>query len=353
MKVFFIPGAYDGCYYYRGYIPGVHMGATVCHDFVNKRFDGEKMFKQAMDADVIVIQRPNEPNRVALAEALKAKGKVIIFENDDTYLPEKGIPLNMLASDRQRDIAKMMNEYLYRVIKIADGVIASTKSLAREYVGLNKNIHVVENAIDPLDEFPTKENTTGKFRVAFVGSVSTNEDYTHIKEQIKRLDDRGDVTIVVFGVKQPSGEVLGAYNSDYSFWNSLKNVEWQPFVAVDQYYMTLAGLAVDLAIIPRKYGYFNQCKSNLKFLEMSLLGIPVLAQGFKDGTSPYQGLDEKYMSIVIDNDTWYDKVIEIKDNHATYLDLARKAKEYVLKNYNINDQAKKWSVAIKQIYENR
>lgn len=349
MKIFFIPGAYDGCYYYRGYLPGVYSESMVCSNFVGKKFDGEEMYEKAMKADCIVIGRPNDINRYELAKALKLKGKKIIVENDDTYLPDKGIPLNMLANDKQREIAKKMNDYIYSTIRIADGVIASTYPLAEEFKQVNSNTRVMENSIDPLDEMPCKENTTGKFRIAFIGSVSSNNDYEHIKEQIKQLDERGDVTIIVFGVMQPNGGVQGAYMNDYVFWKSLKNIEFQPFVPIDQYYMTLADLAIDLAIIPRKEGYFNQCKSNLKFLEMSLLHIPVVAQGFKDGTSPYQGKDEKYMSIVIDNEMWYHTVINIKNNYTKYKELADLAHDYVIKNYNINEYAPKWRYTIEKL----
>lgn len=106
MKVFFLPGAYDGCYYYRCYMPGIHGDMSVVLDFARKDYKPEQLIQQAMEADIIVIQRPNEPVRYEIAKALKAKGKKIVFENDDTYLPDKGVPLSMLPTDKQRDIAK-------------------------------------------------------------------------------------------------------------------------------------------------------------------------------------------------------------------------------------------------------
>jgi len=345
-QILFIPSLYDGCYYYRGYLPGVYSNSMVVGDFIAKDFDKDKISAQAKKADIIVIQRPNEVFRHNLALSLKALGKKVVFDNDDTYLPDKGIPMNMLQNDKQREIARQMSKFLNDTLRICDGAIASTEVLANEYREINKNTIVLKNCIDPMDEYPCKENKTGKFRIGFIGSVTTNDDYVHIKDQIRKLDERGDITIVVFGLKYQNGKTLAACEEDYSFFNSLKNVEWQPFVPVNEYYLTIANLALDLVIIPRKEHYFNQCKSNLKFLEMSLLKIPVLAQGFKDGTSPYQGKDADYMTIVIDNDTWYDKIIEIKDNIGRYKQLAEKANYYVKKWYNVKTYAKEWKEQI-------
>lgn len=345
--IFFMPGAYDGCYLYRGYYPGIYSNSLVANDFIGKKFNTEEMKNKALEADIVVIQRPNEPVRASLAELLKAKGKKIIFDNDDTYLPDVGVPLNMLASDRQKEIAKQMNMYLYNTLAIADGATASTEFLAEEFRKINPNTVVTKNCIDPMDEFPLAENKTGKFRVLFAGSVVSNDDYIHIKDHIRKLDERGDVTIIVLGIKQLDGSVHGAYNEDFKFWNSLKNVEWQTYVPVNEYMYTISKLAPDLAIIPRKDSYFNRCKSNIKFLEMSLLRIPVVAQGFEDGKSPYQSpLDAMHMSVVTDNDTWYNKIIEIKDNYEFYKAVANKAHDYVIEHYNIREYAKEWKKAI-------
>ena len=96
-------------------------------------------------------------------------------------------------------------------------------------------------------------------------------------------------------------------------------------------------------VIPRKDNYFNRCKSNLKFLEASLLRIPVIAQGFEDCLSPYQvnKEDSKHMEIVIDNDTWYDKIVELLLDEHKRVKMSEFAHDYVLKNYNIKDNAPK------------
>lgn len=349
MKIFFIPSQYDGCYYYRGYLPGVYSGEMVVGDFISKNFNEQEIVENAKKADIIVIQRPNEEKRFKLIQALKGLGKKVIFDNDDTYLPDKGIPMHLLQNDKQRAIATQMSDFLNKSLRVCDGAIASTETLATEYRELNPNTIVLKNTIDPSDAFPCKENKTGKFRIGLIGSVTTNDDYVHIQDQIKKLDDTGLFTFVVFGVKYKDGRVLAACDDDLAFWSSLKNVEWQHFVPVNEYYYTISKLALNLAMIPRKEHYFNQCKSNLKFLEMSLLKIPVIAQGFSDGTSPYQGVDEPYMTVITDNNTWFDKIMDCQKNYGRYKELALKAHDYVLKEYNVRNFCWVWKEQITKL----
>ena len=77
------------------------------------------------------------------------------------------------------------------------------------------------------------------------------------------------------------------YVDEYAFWNKV-NVEWHSFVSSDVYYEYLNDLKLDMVIIPRSDSYFNRCKSNLKFLECSMLEVPVIGQSFPTGDSPYK-----------------------------------------------------------------
>lgn len=348
MKIFYIQGDYPFCYYFRGYLPGVYGNQTVVSEFFRKDQDVSNVnfTEKALQADIVCFQRPSSPASLELAKLLKQRGKYIIFDNDDTY---SGIPLQRLQNGKQIEIAKNLNRNLNEFVKLADGVTTSTPILAEEYGKLNPNVVVLKNCIDPLDELPCKENTTGKFRVGLIGSVTSNDDYIHIKDQLRRLTDRDDITLVILGVKTPNGKIMAeSMREDWDFWASLKNVEWHPTCHVTDYYATVADLALDLAIIPRKEHYFNECKSNLKFLDMSLLKIPVLAQGFKELSSPYEQ-DKDYLTLVTDNEKWYDTIIEIKEKHSDYKLLAQKAHDYVLVNYNIATYHEEWQKQIENL----
>lgn len=353
LKIFFLPGAYDGCYYYRGYLPGIYGNMTCMTEYVQQSWDKDTMHKRALEADVVVFQRPNDGYRVELMKALKMKGKFIVFDNDDTYLPDKGVPLNMLGSDKARELAIHLSENLTKALKIADLVIASTHTLAEEYrQTATCPVVVCKNTIDPLDEYPRKR-IPGNTRIGFIGSVSSNDDYSHIKDVIRHLDNTNKVTFVVLGHIR-GGVDYKAYINDDAFWSTIKNVEWHNFVPATRYHKKLSEMALDIALIPRKDNYFNRCKSNIKFLECSLHKVPVIAQGFSTKDSPYQfGKDKKYMQIVTKDEDWLPVIENTIKNYDQYAKLAEKAHDYVLGNYNIRKYAKEWRQIIEQHYANR
>ena len=127
------------------------------------------------------------------------------------------------------------------------------------------------------------------------------------------------------------------YKEEFSFWGKY-NPEWQHFVPMSDYFDKLNDLELDIMLIPREDSYFNRCKSNLKFLEASMLEIPVIAQGFTDGKSPYEN-DKEYLLLASNKQEWVDKTLKLINSKDLRIKLGKMAKDYVLKNYNIKDYA--------------
>jgi glycosyltransferase involved in cell wall biosynthesis len=118
---------------------------------------------------------------------------------------------------------------------------------------------------------------------------------------------------------------------------------------MQDYQDTLNDLELDIALIPRTENYFNKAKSNLKFLECSMLEIPCIASGFSDGLSPYeQGEDKNYLKLVKKHEDWYTYLEELSDKK-TRRELGKKAKKYVLDKYDINKNIHLWEDAYKNL----
>jgi glycosyltransferase involved in cell wall biosynthesis len=308
------------------------------------------MLRGALNADVIVFQRPDDKARLNALPILKEYGKKVVFDNDDTYLPDSGVPTSM-SSIYGKERLKEMNENLYEFIKNADLVTTTTGFLAKEYAEINPKVVVLPNCVDPDDWDEPLKNTSPKVRIGFVGSVLANNDYNDVKPLLERLNANPDVQIVVYGLPpdapntQLSREV---YKKEIDFWNKF-NIEWQPFTLMADYQETLNNLRLDLMLIPRHESYFNKCKSNLKFLEAAMLEIPVVASAFSDGNSPYEkDIKSGENGFLIQNaEDWIpvvDKLIADKDLREK---IGLAAKEYVLQNYNIHNKAHLWEEAYK------
>ncbi len=343
MKVFYTNSALEGCYYVRCLVPMREGGWDGDRTSMRTQvMDPEMKAKAVLDADVVVFHRPNDDRSLHVAQHLRSQGKKVVMDNDDTY---KGIAHVVLGKVYER-IDKAVDDFG----KYADLITCSTEYLADEYRKLNQNVVVLPNCVDPMDWPKPKRDEGDRVRIGIVGSVGLNTDVSHVKDVIEKLARRDDVTLVVFALPRRDSstmeKVQKMYAKEYAYWDSL-NIEWHPFVAMRDYQRELNNLKLDMLMIPRSDDYFNRCKSNLKFIEASMLEIPVVAQGFEDGKSPYQvdPEDSKHMVVVTDNTTWeqeLDRLITDKDLRRS---MGTQARAYVEKKYSIANNIEKWKKA--------
>lgn len=343
MRVYFISNRYDGCQVVRCLHPMIHNGwGGDKTSLYSDKVPLEVAAREAMKADVVVFHRPDSDEHVRAALLLKKMGKTVVFDNDDTYKNVDAMKLGKFFTSKRDNID--------RFIRIADVVTTTTEYLAKEYRELSDNVHVLKNCVDPMDWDTPKRNRGKKVRIGIFGSATLNGDFDGLRGILQDLSDRDDVQLVMFGLppKQLQTDLVrDVYNDEFTFWESL-DIEWQPFVEMSEYYDTLNSLELDITLIPRKDNYFNRCKSNLKFLEASMLEIPVIAQGFEDGESPYQGEDEPYLKLAMTVEDWKEHIGTLVSDKKLRRELGKQAKAYVLKNYNISTNAKNWKTA----YEN-
>ena len=346
-KVYFISNRYEGCYYVRCMLPMLHNGWDGAKKFLTSELDStEVMLQKALNSDIVVFQRPDTPDKTKAIKLLKQAGKKIVFDNDDTYIPDSGFP--MLDLPENKKFVKKFNSELYKNIKQADLVTTTTEMLAREYRMMNDNVVVLPNCIDEFDWDEPIRNETDKVRIGLVGSVGY-DGYKVIEPLLKDLSKRDNIELVLFGLSKEnwSGVINQLYSDTFKFIEE-NNVEWHAQVPMEKYNDTLNNLALDIMLIPRKETYFNKCKSNIKYLEASMLEIPVIASSFNNG--PYEELDGKIGIKCKDKDFKYHTEKLINDK-SLRRQIGKNARDYVLKNYNIEDWASKWMTAYKKIYD--
>lgn len=343
MKVYFCNSLLDSCWYVRCLVPMGVIGADGDKTSLRSApIEPEQRSQAVLDADVVVFHRPNDDRSLKIAKILRKQGKKIVMDNDDTYKNVDG--------KKWVEILKKVDFHLDEFGKFADLITCSTEFLAQEYRKLNNNVVVLPNCIDPEAWDEPIKNDTDKVRIGFVGSVTTSNDYASIKDILPILSARSDVQLVVFGLPVQNDTtklvVQERYAEEYAFWHSL-NIEWHPLVNMKDYIDTLTSLKLDMMVIPRKDDYFNRAKSNLKFLEASMLEIPVIAQGFSDNLSPYQvnPKDSEHMVIITDNKDWLSAIETMINDKDGRERMGKEAHDYVLENYDINKKGDLWTKA--------
>ncbi len=354
MRVYFISSGLEGCYNVRCLFPLQANGWDGDRTSISsKSLTPENKTRAALASDIVVFHRPETPEKLKLMHILKEQGKKIVFDNDDTYKDNDSVSLNKyINAERVKRGMKSINKHVDAFIAEADLVTCTTQFLADEYKKLNSNVIVLPNCVDPfLYEEPLR-NETDVVRIGITGSVGVTSDVKVLAPIIRHYEKDPRVKIVFFSLPANRNDKLVSetYDNEYAFLDSI-DVEWHPYADADVYYDKINSLKLDIMIIPRDDNYFNRCKSNLKFLEASMFEIPVIAQGFTDGNSPYQvnPEDQKYMDIVTDNNDWIPAIEKLIANKELRREMGKKAKEYVLENYDINKKGYLWEEAYKTI----
>lgn len=339
IKALHVTGFWSGNFYYRGFLPAMANGYEAEPPTIDgeMRNNGQRLAQKIDMVDVVMFQRPNNQHIVELMSLVKQKNKIVVFDDDDTFKVGEGI---VPQNEEERVMAEKVNNNRAKALRMSHGAICTTEILAKELREINPNTVVIPNCIDPDDAGESEPNLTGRPRILILGSVVSNDDWHIARKAIEQVADR--VTFVLLGV--PEKGKYGTYDEDMKFWDTLPNLEKHGFTVFGDYYNQIQDLAVDVAIAPRADNYFNRCKSNLKFLEVSLFGIPFIGQAFDDELGPYQvnREDRNNLFLAKTEEDWSNILEDFLSNPQKYKDMGVKAKEYVLREYDINKHAHKY-----------
>lgn len=121
------------------------------------------------------------------------------------------------------------------------------------------------------------------------------------------------------------------------FGSNLQVFDFEPEhhwgVKFKDYPKKLTELSLDISICPLEDNPFNQCKSNIKWMESAMAGVPVVASN----VYPYETSIEHGITgfLVKDNNDWTKYLSKLIDNPELREKMAKAAKEEVLEKYNI------------------
>ncbi|WP_181872360.1 glycosyltransferase [Phyllobacterium bourgognense] len=222
---------------------------------------------------------------------------------------------------------------LYRdALVLCDEGIGSTPILAKwmtETTG--RPAHVIENALD--DE--TLE-TAQRIR-------DSNEQYTKSQEDVIIVYGSGTKTHdidflsaseAIYNVlsKRPNVRlrIIGELNIEPRFDDLANRIERLPFTTFDGYLEKVASAHISIA--PLEQTVFNDAKSNIKFLEASILGLPSVCSpvdAFKSAI-----IDGETGFLATSPDEWEHKLLALVDDQALRAEMAGKALESVFRAYS-------------------
>jgi len=254
-KVLYVVDSYCGSIWYRGHAPGMALKSQG-HDVILSDRPDERMLA---DLDVLVVVHNHRPGLLEVIEDMNLRGKTTVFETDDDYWAIH--PENPAASYWTAERLEEMN----RIVRECSVVTVSTEELARIVKPMNANVRVLRNML-PDEHWPTEPrpfNRGDDLVLGWAGSPSHVADIRIILPIMRQLlDEYPRLSVRLAGMTE-------------GWTDPHPRIELVPWVKVEEYASVLQGF--DIGVAPLQDTRFNRCKSDLKFVEYSMVGVPTVA----------------------------------------------------------------------------
>ena len=320
LRILFVAADTGGCAYARCHLPALGLNRL-------GGFEAKAVPRLAWDDllhhDVIVWARQHQNDLARYREFARGMGKVLVFEIDD-YL--HGIPMwNPASRDYPKGGSALLG--LEAWMKSCDALTVSTRPLAEAYGAFNADVVVLPNSVDPGVWRP-RPNLGPAVRIGWVGSITHRRDLQLLKPVLKAIRRRHhNVQFVMMG-----------YDGDLRRQGI--DLEYHPFVRIEEYPDALAELSLDIAMAPLDSHSFNLCKSNIKYLEYGALGIPCVASRF----GPYLSIRSGETGfLACSTEEWIETLSMLIDEAPLRRRIGAAAREHVLAEHDIHKTARLWA----------
>ncbi len=230
----------------------------------------------------------------------------------------------------------------------ADGVIVSTPALGQRLKPLNDRIAVVPNALDErlFPQVPGRLNAVDSGDIVTFGYMGTG---THSGDLMMILEPlraamraySGRVKVQIVGVTLDP-RVRKAFEG--------LPVEWLLAAGADSYPKFIRWAADrmrwDFGLAPLADTVLNRSKSDIKFLDYGMLGIPGI---FSRGHAYSSTVEQLRILCSPDPQEWYDALELMITNPAHRSQMALAAHDYVRKSRTLETRSHDWLDAIESL----
>lgn len=223
----------------------------------------------------------------------------------------------------EHNLHSLMEEW----IKASDAVTVTHERLYYKVLPLNKNVHILPNAIPRWGQFVQPKEPSDKTRLFWAGSATHKNDLKLLTGPSRRIN-RDSVKWVMGGYMENDKELqaMASYYTNGGRFNHLL-IRSSP---VDYYYQ--AYTMCDIALIPLVDNTFNSYKSNLKILEAANVAAPVIVSK----VNPYLGFPEQMINYVEKQSDWFKHADYLLRNPEAAKDQGERLKEYCFETYNFD-----------------
>ncbi|WP_407432308.1 glycosyltransferase [Methanobrevibacter sp.] len=274
--------------------------------------------------DVVVVQRIL-PFLDVLRKKCNKYGIKLVYETDDDLL---GVEPNSPSYEYVNRVSDSIKNF----IDDSEVITVTTPTLASKF-DENKTVIISNYYVDSVFDIKEDIKTEGKLKLGYYGTLTHSKDLFLIKNVILKLKEKYDFDF----------EVIGGFNaSDNVDENWFKSVELPPDNMDFEKFMGWLSKTIDwdIALVPLDDSPFNQCKSELKFIELAVLGLPgVYSDMCVYNNVVTDGIDG---FLAGNDDEWVEKIEMLILNNDLRKNIRNNALNKVLRDYLIEDRIQMW-----------
>ena len=289
-----------------------------------------------------------------ILERCRKLGLKIVFDIDDHW------ELPKYHSQYQNYKTQRIGDKTIEALKFADLVTTTTNHFASKLREFNKNVEVLQNAIDPRQEqYQSFKTQSPRTRFGWVGGVYHANDLLLLKESIKKIYHKyyNDIQICLGGFNpnehyQIYENILtdhwSVFNSDKEYLTYLKKLTPEgDHVSIDKPYRRLWGTDVsnfayiynyiDVCYVPLQPSLFSSCKSELKVIEAGFMKKAVIVSN----VTPYKEVVDSSNALLVTTNDWYTQTRKVMENKELIEDLGEALHDRVKDEYHIKTPTEK------------
>jgi len=337
-KIIAIKGDDSGCGYWRMVLP---VRALDYKEYCVDVSTVEVVYEYLLEYDVIFVQRVSTWSAYYVIEKLKKLGKTIIYDIDDNLFDVPDF------HPAKRKFGNDMREAASAIMLLSDKIVVTTSNLKNVLVcnisdTLKDKIEIIPNSID-LKNFERKNKYPEKmeepFRIFWSGSATHEYDFMMCIDALDKflLNHKNDkISLLFMGylpmcIREKAGK---------EHWKN--RVEFVEFKDIETYFKMLRQVDADIGIAPLVDCKFNEAKSNIKWQEYTMAGMPVLASD----VGPYkETIIHGQTGFLASNEQEWLMILEDKFKNrqaSSWGMIVDNARKEIDENYNIDKNAKMW-----------
>ncbi|MDO9571496.1 MAG: glycosyltransferase [Hydrogenophaga sp.] len=307
-------------------------------------------------ADVVIVERwwkPDlcEQDAIELVAEVRQRGATLIYTLDDNLL-------DLGLDEEGNSIAEETLRATRYFIRTAHGLIVSTPALAQRLSALNSRVIVLPNALDER-LFKPKERDVVRpgsrpfsraesddfIRIGYMGTLTHAYDLKIIVEPLRKLlyHYADSVRLEIVGVSAEQERIKRLFGTAVKFLEPTDGAHYECFANWFR-----SNVHWDIGLAPLSSRQFNQYKSDIKYLDYGILGIPGIFS--KIGPYPASVLNG-VTGILVDNnvEAWYRAMEALVQDEDMRKQLGERAFKHVHTERTLEARAGDWIRAISEI----